>query len=126
MKATAMKHSFSITTFALVLAMYPWAMASGQTLPAEKDPAHVAHHGGEAKSADSAYAEAEVRKVDKEGGKITLKHGPIPNLDMPPMSMVFRAKDPAMLGTVKAGDKIRFKAEKIQGAYTVTEIQPAK
>jgi Cu(I)/Ag(I) efflux system periplasmic protein CusF len=75
---------------------------------------------------NDAYAEGEVRKVDKEAGKITLKHGPIANLDMPPMSMVFRAGEPAMLDKVKVGDKVRFKAEKIQGAITVTQIEPAK
>ena len=68
------------------------------------------------------YAEAEVRKVDKDGGRVTLRHGPIANLDMPPMTMVFRVKDPAMLEQVKTGDKVRFKAERIQGAYTVTEL----
>lgn len=68
------------------------------------------------------YAEAEVRKVDKDGGRVTLRHGPIANLDMPSMTMVFRVKDPALLEQVKAGDKVRFKAEKVQGAYTVTEL----
>lgn len=76
--------------------------------------------------ADTGYTEGEVRKVDKEAGKITLKHGPIPNLEMPAMSMVFRAKDPKILDQVKAGDKVRFKAENIGGALTVTEIQQAK
>ena len=74
----------------------------------------------------SDYAEGEVRRIDKEAGKITLKHGPIANLDMTGMSMVFRAKDPAMLDQVKVGDKVRFKADKIQGALTITEIRPAK
>lgn len=90
---------------------------------------HGAHdHVAQAGAADkSAFTEGEVRKVDKAAGKITLKHGPIPSLDMAtPMTMVFRAKDPAMLDKVKAGDKIRFKADKIQGAYTVTEIAPRK
>jgi len=72
------------------------------------------------------YSEGEVRRLDKEAGKITLKHGPIANLDMTAMSMVFRVSDPAMLDRVKAGDKVRFKADKIQGALTITEIQPAK
>ena len=72
------------------------------------------------------FIEAEVRKVDKDAGKVTLKHGAIANLEMPPMTMVFRVKEPAMLEQMKAGDKVRFKAEKIQGAYTVTEIGPAK
>ncbi|WP_439520125.1 copper-binding protein [Hydrogenophaga sp.] len=70
-------------------------------------------------------AEAEVRKVDARAGKITLKHGEIPNLDMPPMTMVFQVSDPALLGQVKAGDKVRFTADKIKGAYTVMSIAPA-
>jgi Cu(I)/Ag(I) efflux system periplasmic protein CusF len=69
---------------------------------------------------------AEVRKVDKEGKKITLKHGEIKNLDMPPMTMVFRVKDAAMLEKVQAGDKVMFSAEKIEGAYTVTGIEATK
>jgi Cu(I)/Ag(I) efflux system protein CusF len=73
----------------------------------------------------AGFTDAEVRKVDKEAGKVTLKHGAIANLDMPPMTMVFRVKDAAMLDQVKTGDKVRFKAEKIQGAYTVTEVAPA-
>ena len=74
----------------------------------------------------SDYAQGEVRRIDKEAGKITLKHGPIANLEMPAMSMVFRAKDAAMLDKVSVGDRVRFKAEKIQGALTVTEIETAK
>jgi Cu(I)/Ag(I) efflux system protein CusF len=69
--------------------------------------------------------EAEVRKVDARAGKITLKHGDIPNLDMPPMTMVFQVNDPSMLNQVKAGDKVRFTADKIQGAYTLMSIAPA-
>jgi Cu(I)/Ag(I) efflux system protein CusF len=67
-------------------------------------------------------ADAEVRKVDKDAGKITLKHGEIKNLDMPPMTMVFHAKDPALLDKIKAGDKVRFTADKVDGAYTVLSI----
>ena len=55
--------------------------------------------------------------------KITLKHGEIKNLGMPGMTMVFQVKDPAMLDKVKAGDKVRFKAEKIGGAFIVTQIE---
>ena len=71
-------------------------------------------------------ADAEVRRVDKDSGKVTLKHGVIKNLDMPPMTMVFKVKDPAMLEKVKAGDSVRFKAENVNGAYIVTDLQPAK
>lgn len=68
----------------------------------------------------------EVRKVDKETGKITLKHGPIENLEMPAMTMVFRVKEPAMLEEIKAGDKVRFAAEKLKGGLTVTRIEVAR
>jgi len=71
-------------------------------------------------------SEAEVRKVDKDAGKITLKHGEIKNLDMPPMSMVFQVKDKVLLDKVKAGDKISFTADKVNGSYTVMSIEPAK
>ncbi len=68
----------------------------------------------------------EVRKVDKDARKITLRHAEIKQLDMPAMTMVFQVKDPAMLDKVKAGDKVKFKAEGTGGALTVTEIEPAK
>ena len=71
-------------------------------------------------------AEGEVRKIDKEAKKITIKHGAIKNLDMPGMTMVFQVKDPAMLNKIKTGDKVRFSAEKAGGAIVVTEIQPIK
>lgn len=74
----------------------------------------------------AGLTDAEVRKVDKEARKITLKHEAIKNLDMPAMTMVFQVSDPAMLDKVKAGDKVRFKASGDGGKYTVTEIQPAK
>lgn len=73
----------------------------------------------------AAMTDGEVRKVDKENQKVTLKHGVIKNLDMPPMTMVFKVKDPAMLEAVKPGDKVRFKAERIGGALVVTDMQHA-
>lgn len=75
--------------------------------------------------APSALADGEVRKVNKDAKKLTIKHGPIPSLDMPSMTMVYRVKDPAMLDQVKPGDKIKFSADKIGGAYTVTTLEPA-
>ena len=81
--------------------------------------------------ASSAWAQAsemssgEIRKVDKGASKITIKHGEIKNLDMPPMTMVFQVSDPALLGKVKAGDKVRFTAKQVNGAYTVTSIEAA-
>lgn len=71
-------------------------------------------------------AEGEVRKVDKATGKITLKHGEIKNLDMPPMTMVFAARDKALLEKVKAGDKVRFSAESVNGQLVVTELETQK
>ena len=67
-----------------------------------------------------------MRQVDKSGGKITIKHGPLVNLDMPAMTMVFRVTDAAMLDQVKSGDKIAFVAEKVNGALTVTRLEAAK
>jgi Cu(I)/Ag(I) efflux system protein CusF len=79
-----------------------------------------------ATSAFAQLADGEIRKVDKDAKKITIKHGPMPNLDMPPMTMVFQVKDAAMLEQVKPGDKVKFSAEKLGGAYTVTRIEAAK
>jgi len=84
---------------------------------------HSAHHAAQVAQASAPLADGEIRRVDKEAKKITIKHGPIPNLDMPAMTMVFQVKDPAMLDQVKAGDKVKFQAEKAGGQYTVTNIQ---
>jgi len=70
--------------------------------------------------------DGEVRKVDAAQNKITLRHGEIKHLDMPPMSMVFHVKDPALLAKVKAGDKVRFGVDRIDGVYTVTAIESAR
>lgn len=70
-------------------------------------------------------ADGEVRKVDRDAQKLTIRHGAIPGIDMPPMTMVYRVKDPAMLGQVKQGDKIKFDAEKVGGQYVVTRIESA-
>lgn len=75
--------------------------------------------------ADGMMVKAEVVKVDKPAGKMTLKHGPIKNLDMDSMTMVFRVADPSMLDKVKAGDKIEFEADRVNGAITVTKIGKA-
>lgn len=70
--------------------------------------------------------EGEVRRIDKGQGRLTLRHGPIANLDMPGMTMVFRVADPRMLDTLREGDKLRFSAERIDGSITVTAIEPAR
>jgi Cu/Ag efflux protein CusF len=73
----------------------------------------------------SVMSEGVVRKIDVANAKITLKHGPIANLDMPGMTMVFRVRSPELLKTVKVGDAVKFHAENINGALTVTAIQAA-
>ena len=90
--------------------------------------AEEAHHnpGAAVAQADAALSDGEIRKVDKDAKKITIKHGPLANLDMPPMTMVFQVKDPAILDQVKTGDKVKFQAEKVGGAFTVTNVEPAK
>lgn len=66
-----------------------------------------------------------VRKIDVENARITLRHGPLVNLDMPPMTMVFRVEPPALLEGLKVGDTVKFRAEAIGGAYTVTAVERA-
>jgi Cu(I)/Ag(I) efflux system protein CusF len=100
----------------------------GQTGHGASHPPSTSSAAAPANSSGAAPAmsDGEVKKVDKSAGKVTIKHGPLPNLDMPPMTMVFRVKEPSMLDQLKAGETIRFKAEKIDGNYTVTEVAPAK
>ena len=78
-------------------------------------------------AAQSDMVDGQVTKIDASASKITLKHGPIKKFDMDDgMTMVFRAGDPAMLKAVKAGDKVKFNPERINGQFTVTKIQKAK
>lgn len=76
-----------------------------------------------AATASTQLSEGEIRKVDKAAGKVTIKHGPLQNLGMPGMVMVFRVKDAAWLEQMKPGDKIRFLAEKVNGAFTVVHYE---
>ncbi len=80
-----------------------------------------------ATAAIAQMVDGEVTKVDESAGKITIKHGPIPKFDMGDgMTMVFRANDPAILKQVKAGDKIKFEADKINGQFTVMKVEKQK
>ena len=67
----------------------------------------------------------EVTKLDKAGGRVTLKHGEIKHLDMPPMTMVFRVSNPKLLDELAVGSRVRFTAEKVDGQYTVTSVSKA-
>ena len=98
----------------LLLAVALSAGAQGISLAADPQPAGY-------------VADGEVRKVDKDAKKLTIRHGPLPQLDMPTaMTMVYRVKDPAMLDQVKPGDRIRFVADKIGGQFTVIRIEQAR
>jgi Cu(I)/Ag(I) efflux system periplasmic protein CusF len=110
--------AFAGSLLAMALAAAPAAAQSGHS--------HADHGSGSAAAAAKDMSDAEVRKVDKAQGKLTLRHGPIPNLDMPPMTMVFAVADPAMLDAVKAGDKVKFRAANEGGRFTVVEIAPAQ
>ena len=112
-----MSFKSTIAGTAIALATGLFSFAHAQTAPAAS---------GAMQMSAGAMTDGEVRKVDKENKKITLKHGEIKNLEMPGMTMVFQVKDPAMLDMVKPGDKVMFKAEKANGALVVTEIQPVK
>lgn len=115
-----MKFSSLIAATALALS----STAFAQTSAAD----HAANHpaGASAPASTTAMADGEVRKIDKEQGKVTLKHGPIASLDMPGMTMVFKIADLKMLDTLKQGDKVKFAADKVDGAITVTAIEAAK
>lgn len=87
-------------------------------------------HGGDQMTQSPAAADAQmidglVKKVDTSAGKVTLSHGPLPNLGMPAMTMVFRVKDAVWLDQMKVGDKIRFMADKVNGAFTVVHFEAA-
>lgn len=102
-------------------------LALSTLTPALAAGEHDTHHKADASAAtaEAAQSEGTVKKVDKSAGKITISHGPLASLGMPPMTMVFRAADPAMLDQVKAGDKIRFTADKVDGAFTVMTLESA-
>ena len=106
---------------ACAVALAPAAYAQSST-----DHGKTASATSAQTTATAEMTDGEVRKIDLEAGKLTLKHGEIKNLDMPGMTMVFVVKDKAMLDKLKAGDKVKFKAINDAGKFTVTEIQPAR
>lgn len=111
-----MKSALSALTASIALSTPVWAQ--------HKADEHSGHHAasGTPAAADE-MTDAEVRKVDIDAAKITLKHGDIKSLEMPGMTMVFNVRDKAMLGQVKAGDKVKFKVVNEAGKFTVTDLQ---
>lgn len=87
--------------------------------------AHAAHaaHAGHQAAAPMELTDGEVKKIDKETGKITLRHGELKNLNMAAMTMVFRVKDEAMLDQVQVGSKVKFAADRVNGAVTIVQLQ---
>lgn len=112
-------------TIAIAALMTALAAPVGAQQPANE---HAGHHPASPAAATSAadMTEGEVRKIDKDAKKITIKHGEIKNLDMPAMTMVFQARNGALLDPLKVGDKIRFVAEQSATGLVVTDIQLAK
>lgn len=104
------------------------AIAAGSLLPvgsfAQATAEHDHNHASA--SATAPLTEGEVRKVDLESAKVTIKHGEIKNLDMPAMTMVFTVRDKGALSAVKPGDKIRFVAQSEGGKLIVTDILPLR
>ena len=97
---------FSVFLAACLLGVVVWAQAQTTTTPATP-------------------ASGEVTKLDLPGGRVTIKHGEIKNLDMPPMTMVFRVSNPKLLDELTVGSRVRFSAERIDGQYTVTSVSKA-
>jgi Cu/Ag efflux protein CusF len=104
----------------VLTAVFLGALCVGPLHAQQSPGSHGSHHPA------ALLSDGEVRKVDKGAKRITIKHGPLTNLDMPAMTMAFQVKDPALLDKVKAGDKVKFLAEKTGGAFTVTQIEPVK
>ena len=110
-----------MTVRLLLAALVSWPLSPAALgAPAASDPPLLLAQ------APVAVTEGEVRKVDREQGKLTLRHGPIANLEMQGMTMVFRVADPRMLEGLNDGDKVRFTADKVDGAFVVTSIEPAR
>ncbi|MBL0141549.1 MAG: copper-binding protein [Betaproteobacteria bacterium] len=99
----------------LAVGIVPLAVVAADTPPAAA-----------AKPKAAPLTAGEVKKVDREAKKLTIKHGPIENLKMPPMTMVFRVKDPAMLDGLAPGTQIRFHAEEVEGGLLVTRLMVSK
>jgi Cu/Ag efflux protein CusF len=123
-----MKRMLLMSTVLALLAVPHLTVAESGSMIGEK---HAAPMMGEERGvqrmdglhAEAAMSEGEVRKVDSTAGKLTLRHGPLANLDMPAMTMVFRVKDPAWLAQLKVGDRVRFVAKRVDGNLTVTAIE---
>ena len=94
------------------------ASAFAQPKPEDRSPLQLA-----SATVAAELSDGEVRKIDRDAAKMTIRHGEIKNLEMPPMTMVFQVKEPSLFDKVKPGDKVRFRAEKIGQALVLTAIE---
>lgn len=121
------EHPMNTTRF-LIVASVSYAFSFGaqaQTATPAAAPVAASASASAVSATAGPMSEGEVRKVDKEAGKLTLRHGPLLNLDMGAMTMVFRVADPKVLDQVKPGDPVRFVAERVNGQLTVVQIEAA-
>lgn len=114
-----MNHKHLYSAF-FVAALASGAHAQGVSMPMTDKPVAASTKSG------LPFVDAEVRKVDEKKGQVTLKHGDIPNLSMPPMTMAFDVADKKMLKGIKAGDKVRFQVDMISSKATVTALEKTR
>ncbi|MSQ72706.1 MAG: copper-binding protein [Betaproteobacteria bacterium] len=116
-----------MNSIVMMIAAAAFAVATPLIAQTKADDGHASHHAtGDKGQGSAALSEGEVRRIDKAQMKLTLRHGPLANLDMPAMTMVFQVKDTAVLDKLKVGDRIRFQADKVDDAYVVTIVEAAK
>ncbi len=113
--------SFAIA--AILTALLGAGITAAQSQTHQHPPLATASAAAPSPTAAVEMSDGEVRKVDKDAKKITLKHGPIKNLDMPAMTMVFQVRDLSLLDRANVGAKIKFTAEQREGAYVLTAIE---
>lgn len=119
-----MKNTLKLSAITLALVGASTAYANDHTVHVG---GHEHTHKAEAKGGVQAeMADGEIRKINKNTGKITVKHGEIKSVEMPPMTMVFGVADKAMLEGLKEGDKVKFNVKQEGSNYTVTEIKKAQ
>jgi Cu(I)/Ag(I) efflux system protein CusF len=113
----------------ITLALSAALALGGPAFVAMADEGHMGDHKMDAAPAaakELPSVKGEITKIDASAGKLTIKHEAIPNLEMDGMTMVFKAADPAMLTGLSAGDKISFRADKVNGQITVVKVEKAK
>lgn len=103
-----------------------FAMAATTAFAAEDHSAHmshVAHAPATATATAAALSEGEIKKVDRQARRITIKHGPLANLNMPPMTMAFKVSDDSQIDSLNTGDRIKFVAGRQGAAYVVSRVE---